>query len=52
MKTLFINAKIWTGKNSFAESIGFDSEKGKIIFTGTKADANNLSNECDVIFDL
>ena len=52
MKTLFINAKIWTGKNSFAESIGFDSEKGKIIFTGTKADANNLSNEYDEIIDL
>jgi len=52
MKTLFINAKVWTGKNSFAESIGFDLKTGKIIFVGPKADADNLSNEYDEIIDL
>lgn len=34
MKTLLKNGKIWTGNNNFTDSAGFDSETGKIIFTG------------------
>lgn len=52
MKTLFTNAKVWTGKNSFADSIGFDQITGKITFTGTKAQMNEMKKDFDEIIDL
>jgi predicted amidohydrolase YtcJ len=52
MKTLFTNAKVWTGKNDFVDSIGFDSETGKITFTGTKAQITDQKKEYEEIIDL
>lgn len=52
MKTLFTNAKVWTGKNSFVDSIGFNSETGKIIFTGIKAQIADSKKEYDEIIDV
>lgn len=52
MKTLFTNAKVWTGKNTFADSIGFDSETGKITFAGTKAQITDLKKDYNEIIDL
>ena len=40
MKTLLYNAKVWIGETNFAESIGFDSGSGKIIFIGKNIDTN------------
>ena len=40
MKTLLHNAKVWTDEINFAESIGFDSDSGKIIFIGKNIDTN------------
>jgi predicted amidohydrolase YtcJ len=36
MKTLFRNAKVWTGELNFTDSVGFDSSTGKIIFCGNE----------------
>lgn len=52
MKTLFTNAKVWTRKDTFFDSIGFDSETGKITFTGTKAQITDLRKNYDEIIDL
>lgn len=49
MKTLLINSKVWTGNNNFTDTIGFDSDTGKIIFTGLKHDVN--VKEYDEIID-
>jgi predicted amidohydrolase YtcJ len=46
MKTLLYNGKIWIGKNYFANSVGMDSDTGKIIFVGKEpADDKNIYNE-------
>jgi predicted amidohydrolase YtcJ len=51
MKTLLINSKVWLGNRSFADSIGFDSKTGKIIFAGfeQKADKDEYDEiiNCD-----
>lgn len=52
MKTLITNAKVWKGKNTFLDSIGFDSETGKITFTGTKAQITDLKKDYEEIIDL
>lgn len=52
MKTLFTNAKVWTGKNTFVDSLGFDSVTGKITFTGIKAQITDLKKYYDEIVDL
>lgn len=52
MKTLFINAKVRRGKESFSEAIGFDSESGKIIFTGDNTQTNGIKNKYDEVIDL
>lgn len=52
MKTLFINAKVWTGKDSIADSIGFDSDTGRIIHTGTRDEIKHRLNEFNDIIDL
>ena len=49
MKTLFINSKVWLKDFDFAESIGIDSESGKIIFIGKNIDANK--KEFDEVID-
>ena len=50
MKTLLTNAKVRLGKNSFTDSIGFDSETGKINFTGSNDQAKK--NEYDEIINV
>jgi len=40
MKTLYINSKIWLKDNLFADSFGFDSESGRIIFAGNGNNAD------------
>ncbi|MBS1494415.1 MAG: amidohydrolase [Bacteroidetes bacterium] len=50
MKTLFLNSKIWLKKNYFAESLGVDSDTGKIIFVGREKDV--LKSEYDEVIDL
>ncbi len=41
MKILLTNAKVWLGKRIFADSIGFDSQTGKITFIGTGNESDN-----------
>jgi len=52
MKTLLTNAKVWLGKNNFAEAIGFNSFKGKIFFLGSDHEANQIKDEFDEVIDL
>lgn len=52
MKTLFTNSKVWTGKNSFTDSIGFDSETGKILFVGNTYESEKLKKDYSEIIDL
>ena len=52
MKTLFKNAKVWTGKNKFTDSIGIDSDTGKINFTGTDSESEKIKNEYSDVIDL
>lgn len=52
MKTLLKNGKVWLGKNNFIESIGFNSETGKINFIGTNYQANNVKSEFEEVIDL
>lgn len=52
MKTLFINSKVWTGKNSFTDSVGFDSESGKILFVGNKHESDKIKDDYSEIIDL
>ncbi len=52
MKTLFVNSRIWLGKNSFADSLGFDSVTGKISFSGNFYESSMVRKEYDEIIDL
>jgi len=52
MKTLLINSKIWTGTSNFIEAVGFDSDRGVIIFTGNNSEAKLLIKNFDEIIDL
>lgn len=52
MKTLFINSKVWLGKNNFTNSIGFDPATGKITFTGNNVESEKIKSEFDEIIDL
>lgn len=52
MKTLFINSKVWTGKRNFTDALGFDSETGKITFTGNSRESGNTEYEYDEVVDL
>lgn len=52
MKTLFTNAKVRLGRNNFCEAAGFDSESGKIIFTGSSDEAKHLKKEFENVIDL
>ncbi|MBK8553373.1 MAG: hypothetical protein IPL53_20840 [Ignavibacteria bacterium] len=52
MKTLFINAKVWLGNNSFTDAIGFDSHTGKIIFTGNTRETKYAQREYHEVVDL
>lgn len=51
LKTLFINSKVWLGKNNFTDSIGFDSASGRILFTGNKSEAQKIKADYDEIID-
>lgn len=47
MKTLIYNANVWLEEFDFAESIGIDSDSGKIIFIGNNINANKKDyDEC------
>lgn len=52
MKTLLTNGKVWLGKNSFTDSIGFDSLTGKIIFTGNSRESKYAQREFHEVIDL
>lgn len=52
MKTLFINSKVWLGKNNFTDAIGFNSVSGRIVFTGSNSESKEVSNYYDEIIDL
>lgn len=52
MKTLLVNAKVWLGKRNFSDSIGFDSETGKIDFVGNKAEADKIKSDYGEVIDL
>ncbi|HMS64061.1 MAG TPA: amidohydrolase [Ignavibacteria bacterium] len=52
MKTLFINSKVWTGKESFTDAVGFDSETGKILFTGNASEAEKVKKDYSEVIDL
>lgn len=52
MKTLFINSKVWTGKNNFSDAIGFDSENGQILFTGSSFESEKIKNDYSEVIDL
>ncbi len=52
MRTLFINAKVWTGGSSFQDSIGFDGVTGKIDFTGNSLHASEVRKNYNEIIDL
>ena len=52
MKTLFTNAKVWLGKNYFADAVGFDSTDGKIDFVGKTAEAYQKQSDYDEVIDL
>ena len=47
MKTLLTNAKVWLGKSSFTDAIGFDSVSGKTILTGS-ADKKDFDEVIDL----
>lgn len=49
MKTIITNANVWSGFNIFFDTIGFDSDSGKITFAGFRSDIN--LNEYDEIID-
>lgn len=50
MKTLLYNSKVFLKADKFTEAVGFDSENGKIVFTGKNNDA--LKRDYDVSIDL
>jgi predicted amidohydrolase YtcJ len=52
MKTLLKNAKVWPGKNSFTDAVGFDTTKGKIIFIGNKDESEASKKNFDKVVDL
>ncbi|MFC2092462.1 amidohydrolase [Bacteroidota bacterium] len=52
MKTLFTNAKVWLGKNYFADAVGFDSTDGNIDFVGKTAKAEQIQSDYDEVIDL
>lgn len=51
MKTLLVNAKVRLSRNRFNYSVGFDSESGKITFTGDKTETEKIRNEYEEIID-
>lgn len=52
MKTLFTNAKVWLGKNYFADAVGFDSIDGNIDFVGKTVEAEQKQSDYDEVIDL
>ncbi|MBC8490052.1 MAG: amidohydrolase [Ignavibacteria bacterium] len=52
MKTLFTNAKVWLGKNYFAEAVGFDPTDGNIDFVGKTVEAEQKQSDYDEVIDL
>lgn len=52
MKILFVNAKAWTGGQSFVDAVGIDSITGKIIFTGNASQADKKKNDYDEVIPL
>lgn len=52
MKILFVNGKVFLGKNRFADAVGFDDETGKIIFTGTSMQSQAVKNDYSEVIDL
>ncbi|HQY53112.1 MAG TPA: amidohydrolase [Ignavibacteria bacterium] len=51
MKTLLTNAKVRLSGNNFVSSVGFDTETGKITFTGNPTETEKIRNEYDEIID-
>lgn len=51
MKTLLINAKVRLSGNKFVSSVGFDTETGKISFTGNQSETEKIRNDYDEIID-
>ncbi|MCB0727048.1 MAG: amidohydrolase [Ignavibacteriae bacterium] len=52
MKTLLINGKIRISKDNFNYAVGFDSDTGKITFTGNKDEAEKVKTDFDEVRDL
>ena len=52
MKTLFVNGKVFLGKNKFADTVGFDDETGKIIFTGISEQSDLIKNKYSEVIDV
>ncbi len=52
MKTLFLNGKVFCGKNKITDAVGFDDKTGKIIFTGSAAQAAVIKNNYSEVIDL
>ena len=52
MKTLFINSKVWTGNRNFTDALGFDSETGKVTFTGNSRESGKIRHEYNEVIDL
>ncbi|MBS1518632.1 MAG: amidohydrolase [Bacteroidetes bacterium] len=51
MKTLLINAKVRCSRNNYSESVGFDSDTGNIIFTGSGSEAEKIKKDFDEVTD-
>ncbi|MEZ4823544.1 MAG: hypothetical protein R2942_14525 [Ignavibacteria bacterium] len=51
MKTLLINGKIRISKDNFNYAVGFDSDTGKITFTGNKDEAEKVKTDFDEVRD-
>lgn len=51
MKTLLTNSRVWLGRNSFTDSIGLDSETGRINFVGSDTEAKKITKEYDEVID-
>ncbi len=47
-----MNCKAWIAKNSFADSVAFDSESGKIFFVGNFNEAKQSAIKYDEVVDL
>ena len=52
MKTLLYKGKVYIGKNSFTEAVGFDNETGRITFAGTNHEAEKVKTGYQELIDV